>query len=61
VPESPHVYQTTPTYTTQGIASQSEVERLRFIVKTKDQIIASLRRQLAQAEEFNREMLRLLA
>lgn len=48
------------TTTTQALADQSEVDRLRQLVKTKDQIIGSLRRQLTGSEEFARELMRLL-
>lgn len=50
----------TVTTTTQALVRQSEEERLLQLVKTKDQIIASLRRQLTGSEEFARELMRLL-
>lgn len=50
----------TTTVTTQTLVEDEEVMRLRQLVKTKDEIIASLRRQLERSEDWARELMRLM-
>lgn len=50
----------TTTVTTQTLVEDGEVERLRQLVKTKDEIIAALRRQLERSEDWARELMRML-
>lgn len=50
----------TPTVTFGSLYALAEAERLRLILKTKDEIIAALRRRIEAQDEWARELMRLL-